>query len=57
MELIPMLIVAMLGAVFALAGLVAGTGRAPGGVHVAESALGARQDDSWRVPRRSSADS
>jgi len=57
MELIPTLIVAMLGAVFALAGLVAGTGRAPGGVHAAESALGARQDDSWRAPRRSSVDS
>jgi hypothetical protein len=57
MELIPTLIVAMLGAVFALAGLVAGTGRAPGGAHVAESALGARQDDSWRAPRRASADS
>ena len=57
MELIPVLIVAMLGAVFALAGLVAGTGRAPGGAHVAESALGARREVSWRAPRRATADS
>jgi len=46
MELIPTLIVTMLGAVFALAGLVAGTGRAPGGAHAAGSAPGAPQDDS-----------
>jgi len=57
MELVPTLIVAMLGAVFALAGLVAGTGRAPGGAHAAGPALGTRQDDSWRTPRRASADS
>jgi hypothetical protein len=57
MELIPVIIVAMLGAVFALAVLVAGAGRAPGGAHVAESALGARREVSWRAPRRATADS
>lgn len=33
MELIPTLIVAMLGAVIGLGALVAGTGRAPAGAH------------------------
>jgi hypothetical protein len=57
MELIPTLIVATLGAVFALAGLVAGTGRAPRGLHSAGSALVPRRDDSWQTPRPASADS
>ena len=44
MELIPMLIIAVFGSVFAVAGLIAGTGRAPGGAHAADSALGGRGD-------------
>ena len=57
MELVPTLIVATLGAVFALAGLVAGTGRTPRGLHAAGSAPVPRRDDSWQAPRRPSADS
>jgi hypothetical protein len=54
MELIPTLIVATLGAIFALAGLVAGTGRAPSGAHAAPEP---RRGSSWQAPRRASADS
>lgn len=44
MELIPTLIAVVFGAVFAAAGLIAGTGRAPGGAHAADSALNPRRD-------------
>jgi hypothetical protein len=36
MELVPTLIIVTLGAVFALAGLIAGFERAPGGAHAAD---------------------
>jgi hypothetical protein len=55
MELIPTIIVALLGGVIGLGALVAGTGRAPVGAHSA--AANADRDNSWQAPRLVSADS
>ena len=55
MELIPTLIVVVLGGVIGLGALVAGTGRAPAGAHSA--AATADRDNSWQAPRFVSADS
>lgn len=44
MELIPTLVVVIFGAVFAGAAWIAGSGRAPGGAHAADSALGGRRE-------------
>jgi len=56
MELIPTLIVVVLGGVIGLGALVAGTGRAPSGAHSA-AVLDADRENSWQAPRFVSADS
>lgn len=53
MELVPTLIVGMVGAVVALAALVAGTGRPRRRAHAAHAPLESRLGETWHALARS----